>query len=82
MLLWDGDIETEVSGATLNYLAEYYNTTHYGYVSDEELPVKRTCHFNINPAIEDREHDIIDAQWINTSKGLCINITGLSERDM
>ncbi|KAL8922752.1 MAG: hypothetical protein Q9172_003429 [Xanthocarpia lactea] len=83
MLPWDWDIDTQVSGSTLQYLAQHYNFTHYDYVSNDEPPVKRTYLLDINPASIERErgngNNIIDARWIDTRNGLYIDITGLSE---
>ncbi|KAL8844147.1 MAG: hypothetical protein Q9176_001553 [Flavoplaca citrina] len=83
MLPWDWDIDTQVSGSTLKYLAERYNHTHYDYVSQSDPPVKRTYLLDINPASVERErgngNNIIDARWIDTTNGLYIDITGLSE---
>ncbi|KAL9577126.1 MAG: hypothetical protein Q9203_007575 [Teloschistes exilis] len=83
MLPWDWDIDTQVSGSTLNYLGDHYNQTRYDYQSDEEVPVKRTYLLDVNPAIKERErgngNNIIDARWIDTRNGLYIDITGLSE---
>ncbi|KAL8757815.1 MAG: hypothetical protein Q9199_001937 [Rusavskia elegans] len=83
MLPWDWDIDTQVSGSTLKYLGEHWNHTHYGYVSNDDPPVKRTYLLDINPASIERErgngNNIIDARWIDTRNGLYIDITGLSE---
>lgn len=83
MLPWDWDIDTQVSGSTLAYMAKHYNNTHYDYVSKDDPPVKRTYLLDINPAIGERERgnglNIIDARWIDTRNGLYIDITGLSE---
>ena len=83
MLPWDWDIDTQVSGSTLKYLGERYNHTNYDYVSQSDPPVKRTYLLDINPASIERErgngNNIIDARWIDTTNGLYIDITGLSE---
>lgn len=83
MLPWDWDIDTQVSGSTLAYMAKHYNNTYYDYVSKDDPPVKRTYLLDINPASIERERgnglNIIDARWIDTRNGLYIDITGLSE---
>ncbi|KAL8939269.1 MAG: hypothetical protein Q9216_003440 [Gyalolechia sp. 2 TL-2023] len=83
MLPWDWDIDTQVSGSTLAYMAEHHNFTHYDYVSNDDPPVKRTYLLDVNPAALERERgnglNIIDARWIDTRNGLYIDITGLSE---
>ncbi|KAL8686251.1 MAG: hypothetical protein Q9218_007239 [Villophora microphyllina] len=83
MLPWDWDIDTQVSGSTLNYLGAHYNQSHYEYESNEDTSVKRTYLLDVNPAIKERErgngNNIIDARWIDTRNGLYIDITGLSE---
>ncbi|KAI4223152.1 MAG: hypothetical protein LQ349_007481 [Xanthoria aureola] len=83
MLPWDWDIDTQVSGSTLKYLGDRWNGTHYDYVSPDDPPVKRTYLLDVNPASIERErgngNNIIDARWIDTSNGLYIDITGLSE---
>ncbi|KAL8724313.1 MAG: hypothetical protein Q9181_006882 [Wetmoreana brouardii] len=83
MLPWDWDIDTQVSGSTLSYLAEHYNGTQYNYISNEEPAVERSYLLDINPASVERERgnglNIIDARWIDTRNGLYIDITGLSE---
>ena len=83
MLPWDWDIDTQVSGSTLKYLGEHYNHTHYDYVSQNDPPIKRTYLLDVNPASLERErgngNNIIDARWIDTTNGLYIDITGLSE---
>lgn len=83
MLPWDWDIDTQVSGSTLTYMAKHHNYTHYDYVSKDDPPVERTYLLDVNPASIERErgngNNIIDARWIDTRNGLYIDITGLSE---
>ncbi|KAI4286340.1 MAG: hypothetical protein L6R35_004405 [Caloplaca aegaea] len=83
MLPWDWDIDTQVSGSTLAYMAKHHNYTHYDYVSKDDPPVERTYLLDVNPASIERErgngNNIIDARWIDTRNGLYIDITGLSE---
>ncbi|KAL8712758.1 MAG: hypothetical protein Q9220_002966 [cf. Caloplaca sp. 1 TL-2023] len=83
MLPWDWDIDTQVSGSTLKYLADHYNGSQYDWLSHDDPPVQRTYLLDINPASVERErgngNNIIDARWIDTSTGLYIDITGLTE---
>ena len=95
LLPWDWDIDTQVSIATLEYLAENHNNTIYTYTSDKDIeinpvtqkkgPLSRQYHLDINPAIHIRHRNkgdnIIDARWIDKQNGLYIDITGLAETD-
>lgn len=82
MLPWDWDVDTQVSGATLDYLGKNLNRTVHHYVS-EDKKVKRDYLLDVNPWIWERERgdgmNIIDARWIDIRNGLYIDITGLSE---
>ncbi|OCL03410.1 hypothetical protein AOQ84DRAFT_381647 [Glonium stellatum] len=82
MLPWDWDVDTQVSGATLEYLGKNLNRTIHHYVS-EDKKVKRDYLLDINPWMWERERgdgmNIIDARWIDIRNGLYIDITGLSE---
>ena len=82
MLPWDWDVDTQVSGATLDYLSKNLNRTIHHYVS-EDKKVKRDYLLDVNPWIWERERgngmNIIDARWIDIRNGLYIDITGLSE---
>ena len=82
MLPWDWDVDTQVSGATLDYLGKNLNRTIHHYVS-ENKKVKRDYFLDVNPWIWERERgdgmNIIDARWIDVRNGLYIDITGLSE---
>ena len=82
MLPWDWDIDTQVSESTLTYMAQHHNGTKYDYVS-KDGQTKRTYLLDVNPAIVERlrgnGNNVIDARWIDTSNGLYIDITGLSE---
>ncbi|KAI9799531.1 MAG: hypothetical protein M1825_004457 [Sarcosagium campestre] len=82
ILPWDWDLDTQVSGATLDHLGKHYNMTTHDYVSEDET-VKRTYLLDVNPFIWQRVrgdgNNIIDARWIDTSNGLFIDITGVSE---
>lgn len=93
MLPWDWDIDTQVSAATLEYLAENHNATIYTYTSKADIGVSASTNkigtltrdylLDINPAIWTRHHEkgqnIIDARWIDTRNGLYIDITGVAE---
>ncbi|KZF20644.1 hypothetical protein L228DRAFT_175998 [Xylona heveae TC161] len=82
MLPWDWDLDTQVSGATLDYLGDNLNYTTHNYVS-EDKKVQRQYFLDVNPwAIERTRGDgnnVIDARWIDVRNGLYIDITGLSE---
>ncbi len=82
VLPWDWDVDTQVSGTTLMYMAEKYNRTTHDYIS-EDKKFRRTYLLDINPWSKQRDHgdgaNIIDARWIDTTNGLYIDITGLSE---
>lgn len=82
MLPWDWDVDTQVSGATLDYLSKNLNRTIHHYIS-EDKKVKRDYLLDVNPWIWERERgdgmNIIDARWIDIRNGLYIDITGLSE---
>lgn len=82
MLPWDWDIDTQVSGATLERMAKDLNRTTHHYTSLEH-GVSRDYLLDINPAAVERErgdgYNIIDARWIDVRNGLYVDITGLSE---
>ncbi|KAF2397145.1 hypothetical protein EJ06DRAFT_162688 [Trichodelitschia bisporula] len=82
LLPWDWDIDTQVSGETLQYMAKNLNRTVHRYVS-EDKEVEREYLLDVNPFAWERERgdgmNIIDARWIDTRNGLYIDITGLSE---
>jgi len=82
MLPWDWDLDTQVSGSTLEYLGKNLNRTMHKYVSDDKT-VKREYLLDVNPWIFERERgdgfNIIDARWIDIRNGLYVDITGLSE---
>lgn len=84
MLPWDWDIDTQVSGETLDYMAHHLNRTLHIYVSDDET-VTREYLLDVNPWSWERDRgdgmNIIDARWIDTRNGLYIDITGLSETE-
>jgi hypothetical protein len=81
-LPWDWDMDTQVSGATLQYLGDNYNQTRHVYTFPDGT-TQREYLLDINPWIWERERgdgmNIIDARWIDVSNGLFIDITGLSE---
>lgn len=81
MLPWDWDLDTQVQDKTLNYLGEHFNHTVHNYTTEDGSI--REYLIDVNPFIWERErgdgNNIIDARWIDTSNGLYIDITGLSE---
>ena len=87
ILPWDWDIDTQVSGQTLAYMALYLNYTVYKYTATIPLlnRAKGTRRYllDVNPYAHDRTHgdgmNVIDARWIDTRNGLYIDITGVSE---
>lgn len=82
MLPWDWDIDTQISGNTLQYLAAHYNRTLHSYISSDQTLI-RTYLLDINPhSLNPSRADgqnIIDARWIDTTNGLYIDITVLRE---
>ncbi|KAJ5682313.1 hypothetical protein N7462_005478 [Penicillium macrosclerotiorum] len=86
ILPWDWDMDTQVPDSTLAYLGDHFNQTIVEYMSPDSK-VKREYLLDINPWSRQRErgqgHNIIDARFIDTTTGLYIDITGLSqlERD-
>jgi hypothetical protein len=82
MLPWDWDVDTQVSAATLQYLAKNLNRTTHSYISADH-EVRRDYLLDVNPWSRERERgdgmNIIDARWIDVRNGLYIDITGLSE---
>ncbi len=88
MLPWDWDIDTQVSAATLTYLATHMNRTIHHYSSpspssDSHKSIHRKYLLDINPHATDPTRgdgsNIIDARWIDTRNGLFIDITALHE---
>jgi hypothetical protein len=90
ILPWDWDIDTQVSGETLAYMAAHLNRTTYHYSSTTtsstegaDDTVKREYLLDVNPWSWQRDRgdgmNIIDARWIDIRNGLYIDITGLSE---
>jgi LicD family len=82
ILPWDWDVDTQVSGATLAYMADHHNRTTHEYTS-EDKKFQRIYLLDVNPWSRQRDPgdgaNIIDARWIDTMNGLYIDITGLSE---
>ena len=87
MLPWDWDIDTQMSGSTLEYIGKNLNHTEHTYTSNSShshgKSVTRTYLLDVNPYISERDRgdgfNIIDARWIDVHNGLYIDITGLSE---
>ncbi|KAK7524759.1 LicD family-domain-containing protein [Phyllosticta citriasiana] len=83
MLPWDWDVDTQVADSTLKHLAQNYNMTRWPYESDLGDDVKREYLLDVNPYSAERVrgdgNNVIDARWIDTSNGLYIDITGLTE---
>ncbi|RDW95304.1 hypothetical protein BP5796_01067 [Coleophoma crateriformis] len=82
---WDPDLDVQVSASTLVWLGKNMNMTFHDYVgrspSGEE--VHRRYLLDINPYSVERVRgdgmNVIDARFIDTSNGMFIDITGLSE---
>lgn len=84
MLPWDWDIDTQISGSSLAYLAEHLNFTTFKYTpQDSDPPISREYLLDVNPYSVERERgnglNIIDARWIDVRNGLYVDITALSE---
>ncbi|KAF2736819.1 hypothetical protein EJ04DRAFT_510725 [Polyplosphaeria fusca] len=81
-LPWDWDMDTQVSGATLQYLGENFNQSIQRYMSDDGK-TEREYLLDVNPWVWERERgdgmNIIDARWIDIRNGLFIDMTGLTE---
>ena len=84
ILPWDWDVDTQVSGETLAYMAIHLNQTRHLY-SAADHDFKREYLLDVNPMSWERVRgdgmNIIDARWIDVHNGLYIDITGLSEVD-
>jgi phosphorylcholine metabolism protein LicD len=82
ILPWDWDLDVQVSGQALAYMAEFLNHTTHHYKSGS---VERQYFLDVNPNYHERTRgdgwNIIDARWIDTRNGLFIDITGISETD-
>lgn len=82
ILPWDWDVDTQVSGATLENMATHHNRTIHEYVSEDQK-IRRKYLLDVNPWSRQRDHgdgaNIIDARWIDMKNGLYIDITGVSE---
>ncbi len=82
ILPWDWDVDTQVSDATLSYIASHHNWTTHEYTT-EDKQFRRIYLLDVNPWSRQRDPgdgaNIIDARWIDTTNGLYIDITGLSE---
>lgn len=75
-------MDTQVSGATLQYLGKKYNQTMHKYQPEDGTP-EREYLLDIGAYIDERDRgdgmNVIDARWIDITNGLFIDITGLSE---
>jgi phosphorylcholine metabolism protein LicD len=82
ILPWDWDLDVQVSGQALSYMAEFLNYTTHNYKFGN---VERHYFLDVNPYYHERTRgdgwNIIDARWIDTRNGLFIDITGISETD-
>lgn len=94
-LPWDGDLDVQVWGSALGHMATNHNMTthdytHYemreGAFGDTVEQVTSSYLLDINPNYVERTRgnwmNVIDARWIDTTTGLFIDITGLSENRM
>ena len=74
ILPWDSDIDVQMSNATVDFLARYYNMTIHTYE-------KRDFMLEVNPKYTDPSYDdylnVIDARWIDYQTGLFIDITAV-----
>ncbi|KAF2671646.1 hypothetical protein BT63DRAFT_176220 [Microthyrium microscopicum] len=84
ILPWDWDVDTQVSGDTLAYMARHLNQTKHQYAG-KDTESTREYLLDVNSMSWERVRgdgmNIIDARWIDTKNGLYIDITGLSETD-
>ncbi|KAF2145932.1 uncharacterized protein K452DRAFT_315218 [Aplosporella prunicola CBS 121167] len=84
MLPWDWDVDTQVAGSTLAYMAKHHNRTIVKY-DPHNGTRKRQYLLDVNPwqweRVKGDGMNIIDARWIDTHNGLYIDITGLSETE-
>lgn len=81
-LPWDWDLDTQVSGATLQLMGDKFNQTTSKY-KPTDGSAEREYLLDVNTMIIERERgdgmNVIDARWIDVTNGLYIDITGLSE---
>jgi len=85
LLPWDWDIDVQVLEPTLKKLGTpTYNQTHWPYTSLDGK-FKRDYFLDVGNMIWERVrgdgNNNIDARWIDTTTGLFIDITGISETD-
>lgn len=82
ILPWDWDVDTQVSGPTLMELGDNHNQTVHKYTPPGGNTTREYL-LDVNRWSRERERgngrNIIDARWIDTSNGLFIDITGISE---
>ncbi|KAI9671156.1 MAG: hypothetical protein M1817_003663 [Caeruleum heppii] len=85
ILPWDWDLDVQVSGPTLEYMASHLNRTTHRYISPTDRSVRRHYLLDVNPYARERVRgdgmNVIDARWIDVRNGLFIDITGLSETE-
>ena len=78
----DWDLDTQVTGATLHYIAKHMNQTKRHYTSEDKT-FERDYLLDVNPHYNERARglglNVIDARWIDTQNGLYIDITGVYE---
>lgn len=84
---WDWDIDVQVSGATLAWMASNMNGTEHRYVWTDEWEGNEHAEkylLDVNPYHRRTDRgdgqNVIDARWIDLSNGAFVDITGLSER--
>jgi hypothetical protein len=92
LMPWDYDLDVQVTNGTMQWMADYLNTTEHAWTytipsanSTTTLEsVNTTYLLDINPNHADISFDtqnVIDGRWVDTSNGLYIDITALRERE-
>jgi hypothetical protein len=78
ILPWDSDSDVQVTEASMQYLATYYNMSVFHYKTPR-IPEGRDYMLEVNPHYVNREQtdklNVIDARWVDTTSGLFIDIT-------